>query len=255
MRFLWDFTPIVPVWVGVLGLFGLIAGVFFKSFRFLCFALISLLFGQVIFISTFYAADARFIYHAIPTLILGFAISLSLASELFKRVKLQLVFFVLLFGLFAFYLTSNAIRFKKQIMLNLKYAETPWSYISIKKLNEYFTTDKIVGGKKPVVISASPPYLIDFYSNGNYHLLPLSKDQEFRSVKEIAWGPNDYSDLPKLYTKYIKDGYPLYVAKYGLGNEGYLHSSYQDVEQNFRLTEVVDGCYNVCDVYKVELKN
>ena len=255
MTFLWDFTPIVTWWVGRIGLLGIFLGFFKKNFRLFSLLLASTLFGQIFFISTFYAADARYIYNAIPTLIFGFAILFVSLLKIFKTRNLKFIFYVFLAGLFIFYLVTNTIRFKKQIMLNLRYAETPWYYISVKKFNEFFTPDKVVNGKKPILISALVPYFVDFYSNGNYSLLPLSPEQEFRSAREMIWGPNDYSDLPKLYRKYLADGRSAYVERYGVGNEDYLYNDFKIVEENFKLTEVATGCYQLCNIYKVELKN
>lgn len=255
MKFLWDQTPIVPTIFAIPGLIGLLVGLFYKNFRFLSAGLLFMLFGKILFISTFYSADARFIFPAIPTLLIGFALFLSFIFDFLEKKQFKFLFYTLFFGLFIFYSAANAVRFKNQTMLNLKYAETPWYYISVKKLNQYFTQGLIKDNKKPVVISALPPYLIDFYSNGNYTLLPLSSDQDFRNQKEIVWGSNDYSDLPRLYAKYIQNGYPVYVAKYGLGNEGYLHNDYRKIEEKFQLTQVVSGCYELCNVYKLELKD
>ena len=103
-------------------------------------------------------------------------------------------------------------------MLNLKYAETPWYYLSVVKLNEYFAKLPIKK-QKTIVISSLIPYYIDFYSNKTYDLLPLSLEQEFRNNRKEAWGNNDYSDLLALYKSYLDRGYDVYVHNYGLGNE------------------------------------
>lgn len=86
-------------------------------------------------------------------------------------------------------------------------------------------------------------------------LLPLSTQQDFRGIKESAWGPNDYSDLTKLYRKYLEMGSSLYVANYGLGNEAYLHREFDKLKKEFKVTEVSTGCFNACNIYKVELKD
>lgn len=252
MRFLWDFTPIVPPWLAIMSLIGLFVGLVKKKFRLVSTALLVMLFGQMFFVSTFYAADARYIFHAIPTLLLGFVFFLTFASSLFKKIKLEKLFYVFLLGLFVFYSATNAIRIKSQVSLNLKYAEVPWYYISVLKLNEYFTEDKIVDGEKPVVISSMVPHFIDFYSNGNYELLPLSDQQAFWRQRNIVWGENDYSDLVDLYKRYLREGRQLYIAKYGLGNENYLHAVFNEVENRFKLTEVASGCFDLCNIYKVE---
>jgi hypothetical protein len=245
-RFLWDFTPIVPAWIGIMGIVGLISGIFLKKFRFLSLSLLALLAAQTVFIATFYAVDLRYIYHAIPTLLLGVVILLGTAT---KRTLL-----VILAILFAFYFLNNAIRIKNQIVLNLKYAETPWTYISVLRLNDFFTSDK-VGNTKPVVVSSLPPYYIDYFSNGNYNLLPLSPAQEFRAQRNLVWGPGDYSDLHGLYETYLREGRSLFVATYGFGNEAYLHLAFDNLNKDFLLTEVDNGCYELCKIYKVDLRN
>ena len=250
-RFLWDFTPIVAPWVGVLGILGLIAGFFVSKNRLLSLGLIGLLSFEILFMSMFYALDIRYIYFAIPTLLLGFAMFLSIVKAVCVKRKLYYIFLILIFLMSGLYLTKNVIRIKSQIVINAKYAETPWYYISVLKLNAYFDEKKEI---KPVVISPMPPYYIDFYSNGNYELLPLSTGQEFRSRMDLAWGEHDYSDLHKLYTNYLKNGRELYVSTYGLGNEAYLHTAYEALSEKFKTTEVYVDCYKLCNLYKVELK-
>ena len=253
-RFLWDNTPLVPKYIAFLSLAGLILGVITKRFRFLSVSLILMIVSSIGFLLTFYAFDARYIYIAIPSLLIGFSILIASLFNLFKAVKYKRIIFLMIILFFGFYVFNNALRIKNQISLNLKYAETPWYYISVLKLNEYFTDDKVIDGKKPVVISALPPFLVDFYSNGNYTLLPLSYEQELRSAKEITWGPNDYTDLPKLYTKYIKEGYDVYVSRYGLGNEVYTNRDFEIIMKEFQLDLVWPGCYEQCNIYTVGLK-
>lgn len=97
-----------------------------------------------------------------------------------------------------------------------------------------------------------PPFYIDFYSNGNYDLLSLSPEQEFRKNRELIWGPGNYSNLHTLYRDYLKKGRELYVATYGLGNESYLHNAFNKLLEDFNLEEVSDGCYGQCKIYKIE---
>lgn len=254
MRFLWDFSPIVPKFAGMGALLGLLISLFIKKLKFLSFSLIAVLFSSIFFIATFYTADARYIYHAIPTLLIGFALFLLFLFKSFKDRNLKMVFYIILGAIFLIYIVTNGLRLKNQIMLNIKYAETPWSYISVLKLNEYFTKDRIKDKKKPIVITPMPAYFIDFYSNGNYSLLPLSLDQEFRKREKIVWGPADYTDLLKLYSDKITEGFEVYVAIYGLGIEGYLHNDFNKIKDKFNLTLVYPGCYDLCNIYKVSLK-
>lgn len=255
-RFLWDQTPIIPSYIGLLGCLGIIGNIFNKKYRFISIALLTFIFCSILFMSTFYTYDARYIYIAIPTLIIGFGLSLqAIQDKIFSRKKIIFSSLIILF--FSVYLAMNLIRIKSQISLNLRYAETPWNYIAVLKMNEYFTADKIINGKKPVLISALPPYLIDYYSNGNYTLLPLSYEQEFRGqeVREIVWGPNDYSDLPKLYKKYLNEGYDVYVSRSGLGNESYTNRDFDNIVKVFNIQLALPGCFDQCNIYKVELKD
>lgn len=254
-KLLWDSTPLFPRYISIMGLCGLIFGLIVKKFRLVSFFLITMLFGEILFMSTFYSFDARYIFHAIPTLALGLCIFVSILMKYLTGKRLRKLFYVLFLFTFMFFSVNNAVRLKKQIMLNIKYSETPWYYISVKNLNNYFTKDKIKDGKKPIVISAMPPYLIDFFSNGNYTLLPLSYEQEFRDEKEIVWGPNDYSDLPRLYTKYIKEGYNVYASRYGLGNESYTNRDFNIIQNKFNLSEVSKGCFEQCNIYSLGVKS
>lgn len=253
LRFLWDSTPLVPNYVGILGILGLIIGLINKKSIFISsYAILSVIF-TILFLSTFYSSDARYIYHAIPVLLIGFGIFLNYFYKKFLK-KMKPIFYILLAIVFLFYFSQKAILLKSQIMLNLKYTETPWYYIGVDEMNSFFNTVSQTD-KKQILLSALPPYYIDFFSNGKYMLLPLSKDQEFRQFKEVVWGSNDYSNLIKLYEKYLNSGYDLYISNSGLGNEGYLHVAFNEVKENFKVTQVSSACFNTCNIYKVELIN
>ncbi|NMC98664.1 MAG: hypothetical protein GYA62_02940 [Bacteroidales bacterium] len=183
-RLLWDSTPILQKYLVAFSWIGLLWGVCNKKTRYLSFSLVILILLPVIVIATFSTFDMRYIYHVIPTLLIGLVLFFLLVEKTSKKVKLRILFYGFVSILTLFYLWGNMARIKSQIVINLKYAETPWYYISVLKLNDYFSKEKITDGSKPVVISPMVPYYIDFYSNGNYQLLPLSVDQEFRLNKE-----------------------------------------------------------------------
>lgn len=252
-RFLWDQTPLVPKMAAVLGLIGLLVGVIRKKTRLFALSLSLPLFALIIFMLTFYSFDARYIYIAIPILLFGLGLFLNFLADRImpnKKILLNLLILVAL----SVYLFSNFTRIKSQISINLRYAETPWNYVAVLKTNEFFSSDKIKNGKKPVLISALPPLLVDYYSNGNYTLLPLAYQQEFRSFKEAIWGPNDYSDFLKLYTKYLNEGFDMYVSRAGLGNEGYTNSDFNTIVKKFNTELVFPGCYDQCNIYSVKIK-
>lgn len=251
-RFLWESTPIVGKGIGFIGIAGLILSVFLKKFRFLGISLLTFLLSSMLFMSTFYSFDMRYVYHAIPTILLGAVLFFVGVEQYAKRRNLRFIIPGVIMLIFLIYCGQNAVRMKKQIMLNLKYSETPWYYLSVMKLNKYFSQKK-KGKKKPVVISALMPYYIDFFSNGNYTLLPLSQQQDFRTHMIFAWGEHDYSNLPMLYEQYLKQGYVLYIHK-SLGNEAYLHEGYKKVFDLFKTELVQEGCLGSCNIYKISIK-
>jgi len=291
VRFLWDNTPIVPIYIGTPGVLGLLLGIFNKKTRLLSVTLLSTLLSSVFFMSTFYSLEMRYLYQAIPAILIGFVIfwiqlqfvMLNLFQHLKKtkttnktqikipkplqgkqvwydnQLPLKFIRYsnfalnILLCSIFCFYTATNAIRFKKQIMLNLKYAETPWYYLSVVKLNDYFKSYP-KNKPAPVVISSLIPYYVDFYSDGNYSLLPLSLHQEFRDNRKEAWGDFDYTDLIKLYYKVLLSGHELFVHNYGLGNEKVLHDDFEKIQENFNMTKVSEGCYGLCDIWQLRMK-
>lgn len=254
-RLLWDFTPILPKYLLYPAWAGLLVGVIKRRYRVFSFSLLVLLLFHLFVISAFSTLDMRYIYHAMPTFLLSFSLMLIFAKEILVKRKLYWAFLLLIFLIGSLYAVKNVQRLRFQAVLNLKYAETPWYYISVLKLNDNFSNERVLGEKKPYVISPMPPYYIDFYANGNYRLLPLARDQEFRTSREATWGPNDYSNFHTIYKKYLSEGYELYVSTYGLGNEGYLHLAFDNLYKDFDLTEVQNECYTQCKIYKMKLKN
>jgi hypothetical protein len=250
-RFLWDFSPILPRYLALAGYLGLLLGVYRKKTRFVSASLIVLLFMQMVFVATFYSIDMRYLYSTIPTLILGVALLfVNIEKTLDKRRVYNLLTPAILIIL-TVYSSTNALRLKNQIMLNLRHAEVPWYYKSVLVLNNYFGTDTTDHDMNPVVVSSVPPYLIDYYSNGNYDILPLSPSQEFRTERELVWGQGDYSNLHNLYKDYLAQGRALYLSTYGLGNDEGLHAAFKDIMTNFLLIEVYSGCYTQCKIYSL----
>jgi hypothetical protein len=253
MRFLWDSTPLVPKFVGIFGISALIFGLFTKKFRYLSFSLLLFLFSQILFMSTFYSTDARYIYHAIPLLLISFGLFLKFLSDLILRLspnKGHLIFYSILILIFAGYLLTSAYRIKYQVALNLKHTESPWYYISVDEANKYFDTLPKTD-KKPILITALPPYYVDYFSKDRYTLLPLSLSQEFQKEMPVTWGDHNFTDLLALYSSYMNNGYSLYISNYGLGNEDHLHKDFDKIKAAFNIEKVHEGCFNACNIFKL----
>ncbi|MBP9699706.1 hypothetical protein KBD71_00310 [Candidatus Woesebacteria bacterium] len=245
---LWKQEVLLPRYLAVLSLVGIGIGFFDKKYRLFSLTAVGMYVATIGFMSMFYVVDARYFYHAIPVALLGVGIAGTKLYELAKSRSLWVGIGIA--GLLLFYLMTNFSRLKFQLSLNLKYAESPWYYVSVRKVDAYLSTQQFE--KEPVVISPVPPFLFDFYAKSPMIMLPLHKEQEFRNARTQTWGEHDYTNLTAVYTKYLNQGYPVYLSTYGLGNEGFLHQARAQMEKDFRLTLVMDECFSLCKVYKVE---
>lgn len=254
MRFLWDFTPILPKYLAILSWTGLLAGFFIQQYRLVSFYLTLFILIPVLFLSTFYAADARYIYHVILALLAGLSIFLSLTFNFLVEKRQIKLFYLGLILIFIFYSYQNAFRLKYQIALNLRHAETPWNYLSVKTANNYFKEIEDTKLEKPILISSLLPYYVDYFSEDRYKLLPLSRDQQFSDRREIVWGLEDYSDFIKIYSKYLSQGRQVFVSNAGLGNYPFMHRDFNLIKDNFTLTKVKEGCIDTCNIYQLGFK-
>lgn len=253
MRFLWDFTPLIPKYIGLFGIIGMLMNILIDGHRFISIALLMLILVPTIAISPFYTADARYIYHAIPSLLAGFGLFLMFTHNIFVHFRMKKIFFILLISLFIFYTANNFYRLKYQIVLNLKYAETPWYYISVKETNNFFREVSSDTNQKKYLISALPPYFIDFYSNDSYILLPLSNEQEFRKRFNVVFGGDDYSNLILLYERKLKEGDTVFLSSSGL-SEGHLRDTFKKITEYFDTQKVHSGCFDACNIYRLNLR-
>jgi hypothetical protein len=257
-RFLWDNTPLFPWWIALLAGVGLVYGLVKIQWRWLTLTLITAVTLQLVLLSFFYSTDVRYVYTILPTGMVGLALGLAALFELqqqrLKKLPLAVVYLVLL-AILGVYSGLNFARLKLQAGLNLKYTETPWYFVAVNELNTFISNNGSNSTHKPVVITAMAPFFIDFYSTGEYTLLPLNEQQDFRDQKQQVWGiPND-QNLVQLYQQKLDAGYPVYVATYGIGNEKPLQASYSEVEKNFTLTKVHSGCHDLCNVFELGTKS
>jgi hypothetical protein len=256
-KFLWSLKPLTEQWIALPALFGLVASFKHSNFRLTKVWLIVSAVVQLLFMSTFYVVDIRYVFHFLPIILLGFGFFLlDMQKYTFKK---KYLFNVFLFIVFLLYLIPSLIRLKSVVAVNLKYSETPWWYLSQIEMNTYF--DNLVSSEsylgiedKPILITLSAPYLSDNYSNQNYTSLPLNNQQDFKSNMSEVWGENDYSDLLELYSSKVSSGKSTYITNYGVSAAGHFKESYKNVQDNFTLVEVQTGCYNLCNIYKLEIK-
>lgn len=247
-RFLWDSTPLTERWIALPGVLGLLLSLKNKQYNWAKIWLIAATISQLLFISLFYVVDIRYVYHFLPVLLIGFGFFLQhMRKSLLKK---ELNFYIFIGVIFAIYLAGSIVRLKSTVMVNLKYAETPWWYLSQLEMNRYFDQTTQL---RPILITLSAPFLTDNYTNNNYTTLPLNDQQDFRGNMPEVWGPNDYSNLIELYKQKIEEGQLVYVTNYGVSAAGHFQQSYKAIKEEFTLIEVQTGCYNLCNIYKLEL--
>lgn len=259
ISFLWLQKPLFPTIVGIIGMFGLLLGSLKKHTRLLSLSIIALGLSQIAFMSTFYVVDARYVFTLLPSVLIGVGLFLQTMEfhlEKMNHPKLKSKFWnlnsVLLTFLMICTLAISAKPLKAQIGLNLKYSETPWWYLSINQMNQFFEQQPPTSNlQPPVLITAIPPFLVDFYSTGKYQLLPLSTDHDFRGNRAELFGDFDYSDLIKLYEQQISEGREVYVTNYGLGNEQPRINDFENLQSNFKLELLQEGCHGLCNVWRI----
>lgn len=238
--------PIIARFVAIFAWPGFILGFFSRKLRYLSISLVFMLSTSILFISTFKTFDARYVYQTIPTLFLGFCFLLNLSYKLLQRLSLERYFYYGLIGLLLIYFGQA------ELYLTFKEDVDPADYVGVLTLNRYFNQPPSPGKKEPIVISILPPYFVDYYSNGNYRLLPLSKHQHFFGKADVVWGEDDYSNLLTLYRSYLNQGLDLYVHRaILLPMSTRYYADYIKIFKNFRLTQVMEGCNKECNIYRL----
>lgn len=245
-----NFTPRFPgifPFALICSWIGLLAGFLSKQFRFMFFSLVMLLFAGILFLATFYYVDPRYIIYSIPILLLGFAFFLNLIYALVKHSRVEKYYYIELALLLLVYTGTLLILYP-----NIPNRLSAQEYHTVVTLNNYFSKPAKNNRKQPIVLTVVPPHFIDFYSNGNYQLLPLSHNQVYMyKLADVVYGPNDYSDLIKLYETYLKRGYDLYTQKSYLLKISRLQKTYLKLRKKFNLQLVAAGCNGNCNLYKV----
>ncbi len=210
------YLPIVPVFVGMLGLPTMFYGLTIKKLRFISLSFIIMLFVPTIFMSTFKTVDGRYIYYAIPILIFVFTIFLSEAEKFLSQKKLKSIYIFGMICLLSYYLYTSVGQIHSQVVKNIYGDKQPLNYNTVLLFNSYFQNSLVQQDRKPVVISGLVPYFVDFYSNDNYRLLPLSPVAYFANYPEEAWGINHTQNLFSIYDFYLKKGNDVYVSDSGI---------------------------------------
>ena len=249
---LWRPTQILPTLWALPAFAGLFLGLTKLKWRYLAVALLISTGTTIAFMMTFYTTDGRYLYTAFPTIFLGLGFAISYITESVSKQRLRGLTILLPSAIFLLMAIQYLWPLKSAIMLNLKYQETPWAYVSIKNLDSYLSSQSY--SQPPFVITPLPPHLLDFYLHSPVKLLPISTDQDFRSNLQDVWGNYDFSNLTQLYIQLLQQQRTVYIATYGLGRDELLHQAFAEIKANFVITKVDEGCHTQCEIYQLSLK-
>lgn len=258
-RFLWDLRPWYPPIIGLLGIAGWIVGSIQKKNRLIAGFLVVSSLTQIAFMSTFYAFDSRYTYSAFFAILIGLAIFFEyffshkrVLKTLKKTPVTSFLLSVLVLGALGLVVfVPRVMPLKSQVAINLKYAETPWWYLSILEYNAFFANKR---EEQPQLISLTSPFMIDFFTNNTYVVLPYDEQQDFAAQRDTVWGIPDTESLIDIYTQKLQAGEKLYLANYGKEANDRFRSTFKMYEEAFEVKLEHEGCYNLCNIYSLSLK-
>ena len=251
---LWEQKMFVPRSLAVLTLLLLIPSTIKNKRKFFFIACSTLILLPIVPLSFFYAPNFRYLLYIIPLflILVAYTIHTFLQIEVAAKFKLVAVtVFLIISGLTLFQRIQPV---KYQVLLNVKYAETPWWYIATRETDQYFS-HTFSNNSQPILITSIPPHLYDFYSSGNIQLLPLSLDHDFRENREELFGEYDYSNLILLYQQFLDEGREVYVTNYGLGNEKQRQDDFAEIQNEFKLELIQTGCHELCNLWKLTARS
>lgn len=240
---LWDTRPFLNVILSITGILGFIVGFKIKKVKQISIVVLGLLLAQILFISSFYSLDSRYIIISIPALLIGISFFYAWLQQIMpgnKYLTLSLIMVI------AVSVLLHVTELRTRLAINFKYAETPWFYLATKQIDQ-----AVPKSKDTFVISAIPVYFYDFYATKGYSVLPVAPEQEPNKKSQVYGNQYEYDDLIVLYQNLLSQGKSVYISNYGLGNQAYMHEAYQRVEDAFTLTEIATGCDQACNVYKL----
>lgn len=256
-KYLWFNNPQIESLIGWLSLVGLFLGIFIKRFRINTLWFSALILTTIIFHASMNYAEGRYISTVIPV----YMIFIGVILDSIKNKKILFTATLVLVGLYLGVKTNvngfyerKVTTLKRQILNNqLENNEVPWNYKAMENINKYFSKR----GNDVYLITLLTPFYVQYFGNGNFNYLPFSEYQEFSGINKSyveAVYKNDGS-LVNLYKRLINENKKLYLTNYYMVNyHGAMDPVYKNIENNFALEQVSDGCMDLCKIYKLSIK-
>jgi hypothetical protein len=140
---------------------------------------------------------------------------------------------------------------KKQISLNLKYKEEPWNYLAVLSFNRFFERPQ---NKNSYLATFLPPFFVNFYSSKNYQYLPLIESQDFFPGKGGFLEQMKIKIIDDYYRQLLKQNKKVFVSNYYAANLRSWQERFDQLGTNFKLVLKQQGCFDVCNIYQLQLK-
>jgi hypothetical protein len=251
---LWHTKAILPQGMAALVLGWCVWAIFrLPKQRFFAALLVSLILGQLAFLSMIEMIEGRYAFVFIPIIFTGAA---AMAGQLIdwgerkiskqKNTILQIATVTLL-ALAS--LMMNFQDLKTQLLLNFKGGEMPWWQVGVQEADRFIQQINTDQAQEPIVISSLSPFVWDFYRQARYQVLPLSSSQSM--VQETIWGvdlPSD--DLSAYYKNELAKGRVIYLATVGFGRADW---PFLDVyrAEGMQLELLEENCAGACKIYQL----
>lgn len=250
-RYLGSTNQQVESIISVFAILGLTIGLVHKKFRKLCLMGLSMILSVVVFHSFMYYPEGRYISTVIPIFIIFAGV---IPSVLPKKVSWLIV--VVMLGLYlgvkvnvnGFY-ERKATTLKRQVMNNrLRDFDTAWKYRAVQDINEAFKTKQEV-----YLATYIQPFYLWYFADKNINYLPISRRQDF---SERFYDQQVISldiEIANYIQKLLMDGKEVYISDYNSKAVKVWEEDYEKLVKNFKVTEVRRGCYDWCNIYKLDL--
>ncbi len=243
---------ILPIIVGMSSLIAIFVNLLNAKNRLLSIYFFVSIIGTVYFISTFFVVEGRYLFEFIPAFLIIFGIFLETICNFFNKLGRKAYSLILLCFVYIAIILNVYHPVLNQLKINFVTGEKALNYYAIETMNSY--TNKLPSFSKPIIITVLSPYLIDFYSNHKYKLLPFSKSQHFFPDGEKVWGIDPKQPLLEIYKEYLLQNRQLYLSDYETSYKLRYQIDIKEIKDNFKLNLVAIGCDNRCNLYKLELK-
>jgi hypothetical protein len=237
--------------ISIFSIFGIVISLITKEYRKIALIGISLILSVVVFHSFMYYPEGRYISTVIPIFIIFAGVIPAVLPK-----KLSWLVILIMMGLYlgvkvninGFY-ERKVTTLKRQVMNNrLQDFDTAWKYRAVQDINE------TLKDKENVYLGTYiQPFYLWFFADKNYNYLPISRRQDFSDrFYDQQVIPLEYS-IADYYKKLLSEDREVYISSYNAKAVKIWEEDYENLLKNFEVTEVNRGCFDWCNIYKLDL--